>query len=266
MPAINNLLEQMWLDYIKINPEAARIHDLLKSRGEDVINDHIALRTVNLDSVKVDKLATIFASFGYEEKDQYYFKEKKLFAKHFEAEDETLPKIFISELLIEEFSPNLQNMLKLCIEQIPVDAILRPEFLYSGVHWPISFDRYQTLKEESEYGAWFYAMGYRPNHFTISVNHLNGFENLETFNQFLKEENCALNQSGGEIKGNPSVFLEQSSTLASLYQQTFRDGTYSIPGCYYEFALRYPRADGKLYRGFVADSADKIFESTDKGY
>jgi hypothetical protein len=31
-----------------------------------------------------------------------------------------------------------------------------------------------------------------------------------------------------------------------------------IPGCYYEFALRYNNFDG-----FIAGSADKIFESTD---
>ncbi len=31
-----------------------------------------------------------------------------------------------------------------------------------------------------------------------------------------------------------------------------------------EFARRYPAADGRLYSGFVAKSADKIFESTDK--
>ena len=35
-----------------------------------------------------------------------------------------------------------------------------------------------------------------------------------------------------------------------------------IPTCYYEFALRYPDAEGKPYQGFVAASADKIFEST----
>ena len=35
-----------------------------------------------------------------------------------------------------------------------------------------------------------------------------------------------------------------------------------IPTCYYEFALRHRDADGRLYEGFVAKSADRIFEST----
>jgi hypothetical protein len=42
------------------------------------------------------------------------------------------------------------------------------------------------------------------------------------------------------------------------------EGLKEIPGCYYEFAKRYPDADGKLYSGFIAKSADKIFESTDR--
>jgi hypothetical protein len=44
---------------------------------------------------------------------------------------------------------------------------------------------------------------------------------------------------------------------------SFSEGIFTIPGCYYEFARRYPDADGKLFSGFIAGSADKIFESTD---
>jgi hypothetical protein len=48
-----------------------------------------------------------------------------------------------------------------------------------------------------------------------------------------------------------------------LLEFNFVEGTFEIPSCYYEFALRYPDTDGKLYSGFIAKSADKIFESTD---
>ncbi|MFP5459729.1 MAG: DUF1338 domain-containing protein, partial [Bacteriovoracia bacterium] len=63
----------------------------------------------------------------------------------------------------------------------------------------------------------------------------------------------------------PSVYLEQSSTLANNIAVTFDDGELTIPACYYEFARRYPLPSGDLYQGFVAASADKIFESTSKG-
>jgi len=79
----------------------------------------------------------------------------------------------------------------------------------------------------------------------------------------LKTNNFLLNDSGGEIKGSTDVYLEQSSTRADPTQVAFSDGTKTIPCCYYEFAKRYTMPDGKLFTGFVAQSADKIFESTD---
>jgi hypothetical protein len=82
-------------------------------------------------------------------------------------------------------------------------------------------------------------------------------------NTFLKDHGYQLNSSGGEIKGTAKEMLEQSSTLADQVEVRFSDGSHVIPGCYYEFARRYRNAAGKLFSGFIAGSADKIFESTD---
>ncbi len=51
--------------------------------------------------------------------------------------------------------------------------------------------------------------------------------------------------------------------MADKVPVTFIEGTEIIPGGFYEFAKRYPMGNGELYTGFVAASADKIFESTD---
>ena len=67
------------------------------------------------------------------------------------------------------------------------------------------------------------------------------------------------------MKGSKEVCLEQSSTLANNIEVEFEDGKLTIPACYYEFAKRYPMKNGELYQGFVAASADKIFESTKQG-
>lgn len=56
--------------------------------------------------------------------------------------------------------------------------------------------------------------------------------------------------------------LEQCSTLADKAMVEFTDKTIEIPSCFYEFAKRYSQPDGELYSGFVAASADKVFEST----
>ena len=50
--------------------------------------------------------------------------------------------------------------------------------------------------------------------------------------------------------------------MADKAEVKFSDGEAIIPSCFYEFAKRYPLDCGTLYSGFVAASADKIFEST----
>jgi hypothetical protein len=71
-----------------------------------------------------------------------------------------------------------------------------------------------------------------------------------------------MNTAGGEIKGTKEELLKQSSIMADIVEVEFVEGKYRIPACYYEFAERFPLPDGKLYNGFIAKSADKIFEST----
>lgn len=50
--------------------------------------------------------------------------------------------------------------------------------------------------------------------------------------------------------------------MAGKVKIDFLEGSYEIPSCYYEFAVRYPDNSGKLFNGFIAENADKIFEST----
>jgi hypothetical protein len=133
-----------------------------------------------------------------------------------------------------------------------------------GRPWSLNHETYLKLAEESEYASWVAAYGFRPNHFTVNVNALKGFKNLDDVNEFVKSLGFKLNASGGEIKGSAEQLLEQSSTMAEETPVKFKDGTFPVPACYYEFALRYKKPDGKLYQGFVAASADKIFESTNR--
>jgi len=258
---VTNLFKNIWDNYLEVTPSAEKIHQLLGS-GNDVINDHVAYRTFNLEKVAIDKLAQHLIALGYKECGQYTFEAKKLNAKHFEHQDSTMPKVFISELLVEEFSPEAQRIIHKIVDAIDEDKVAKQDFLYSGKSWDISFAEYQTLLAESEYAAWLAAWGYRANHFTVSINHLNDFETIEAVNSTLKAAGFALNATGGEIKGDESVKLEQSSTMADKAIVQFSDQEVEIPSCFYEFAKRYPMACGNLYSGFVAASADKIFEST----
>jgi hypothetical protein len=261
---IDTFFANLWQDYLAITPSAKKVHDLLggPSGTHNLINDHVAFRTFNIDKVNLQKLSAHFIALGYEEKGQYQFEQKKLVAKHFEHADTTKPKVFISELLVEEFSTDVQNIIQKMIANIADDAAQHNEFLYSGIHWQVTSDEYQTLLDASEYAAWMAAWGFRANHFTVSVNHLEHYQVLADVNSKLKQAGFVLNTSGGEIKGGPEVHLAQSSTLADKVEVQFADKALLIPSCFYEFAQRYTLPCGNLYQGFVAASADKIFEST----
>jgi hypothetical protein len=259
------LLDKMWVDYININPLAKKISDTLTGEGEKIQNDHIALRTFNHPRIGVDVIAKAFIDSGYVYKGDYHFPEKKLYAKHYEHSDTTLPKIFISELKLQDFSVALQKTVNDLVAQIPAGMETQFDFSSIGRPWKVSTTTYNELLKESDYAAWVAAFGYRPNHFTVFINVLKKFSDILTLNTYLKDKGYKLNSSGGEVKGNKEVCLEQSSTLANNIEVQFEDGKLTIPACYYEFAKRYPMKNGELYQGFVAASADKIFESTNKG-
>lgn len=258
------LFLSLWQDYTQRNPHASKVYRLLTNEGEKISNDHIAFRTFNHSRINIDQLAKFFCHYGYQEKGTYDFPQKKLFAKHYEHEDPEAPKIFISELLTEKFSQQLQTHVQRCIDNIPEAALQAESFLTAGILWqPLSYKIYQGLLDESEYAAWLYAFGFCANHFTVNVNALKKFKEVKKVNEYLIRHGFKLNDSGGLVKGTPADYLEQSSTLAEKITVQFSEGTYQIPACYYEFAKRYPLPNGKLYSGFIAASADKIFESTD---
>lgn len=276
MELINNLLKpkimnldtifsQLWNDYSLQNPSAGKIHKLFESRGETIINDHIAFRTFNHPDISIDVLAKVFTDRGYKPAGEYHFTEKKLYARHYELPGDPLaPRIFISELLLENFSEYLQSLVNNAVKSIPKDLLNPEELIFAGdAFGKISWEDYEILRSESEYAAWLYAFGFRANHFTVSINHLKTLKGIEEVNSLLKKEGFQLNSSGGEIKGSPAELLCQSSTLADKVSYIFNDGARSIPACYYEFAERFSDKTGKLFSGFIAGSADKIFESTD---
>ena len=86
------------------------------------------------------------------------------------------------------------------------------------------------------------------------INELNRFQQISELNLFLKQSGF-FNTSGGEIKGAPAIYLEQSSTMADKVSVDFNDGVYNIPGGFYEFAKQYPLKNEEIYQGFVPASA-----------
>ena len=258
MSNIDALLSEMWRDYISYTPSAEKISKLF---GEHVTNDHIAFRTLNLDQCNIFKQANYLQQFGYTISGDYHFEQKKLNAVHLENVEERLPKIFLSELILEEFSSELKEFFVNIFSKIHLSE---KELFMGGRFWEIDYDIYTKLAQESEYASWLYVWGFCPNHFTVSINHLTKYQDIEAVNAMIKANGFTLNSSGGEIKGTKQEMLEQSSIMADKIKVRFGAIDEIVPSCYYEFAKRYSDNSGKIYQGFVTTSADKIFESTNK--
>jgi len=262
----SEIFEKLWDDYRAINPSVDKIHTLLKNKGEDIVNDHVAFRTYDVPGINIEVLEKVFLQVGYVEKSSYSFEEKKLNAKHYEHEsDLKAPKVFISELRTKEFSALVRETAKWVTNQVKRNHIKHEDLIFSKRCWnPVNYASYEALRKESEYAAWMYVYGFRANHFTVLINYLNSIKSIEELNELLKTSGFTLNSSGGEIKGSKNDLLKQSSTLADKIKVEFASGVYEIPCCYYEFAERFDDEKGKQFTGFIAKSADKIFESTNK--
>ncbi|GED42885.1 DUF1338 domain-containing protein [Cobetia marina] len=261
---IQQFFSALWDDYVAMTPQAQQIQDAFVADGETIVNDHVAFRTFDRGPITLSALEPHLLALGYTRFAPYDFREKKLRAFGYLPPSPDMPRVFLSELKCHELSERAQSIIDGLVSQISPDAATQPSVLWSGRLWSApTFEQYQRLMEESEYAAWLSIIGLRANHFTISVNALTRHDTLDKVLTRVEALGLGINPAGGRIKGSPEVLLEQASTLADRQTFTFAGGElHEIATCYYEFARRYPDADGKLYQGFVAASADKIFEST----
>lgn len=260
---IDTWFDNLWRDYVEMTPRVSDIRRLLQERGETVDNDHVAFRTLDLAPIGIEHLGPVIEGLGYEPFDTYEFPSKRVQAVSYVREG--YPRVFLSELRTSDF-PAHRALFESLAEQVDPADVSGPEIFWAGRPWDaVDHDTYRTVREASEYGSWVSALGLRPNHFTVSVNRLETFDGIRELLDFVEAAGYRLNESGGRVKGSPDVFLEQGSTLADQVDVEFADGAHTIPTCYYEFALRYETPEGDLYDGFVAASADRIFESTHAG-
>lgn len=293
-PRLNTLqkvLNGLMRRYMERVPDVRTILDALVaekviSQPEEIENDHIAFRTMGVRNLGIASLEKVFLHYGYTKRDYYYFPEKKLNAYWYSPADPRDPRIFISELRVDDLSPATQSIIRSYTDEVdgdPVELIdldnptMVDDFLHNGLWRLPTYQDYQALAKESEYAAWTIYNRYYLNHFTISVHNLkSGFNTVAAFNDFLERRGIVLNNSSGKIKTSPDGGLLQSATIAQTIDAPFAEGDlHTIPGSYVEFAERRvldqfrglePAKITREHRreGFEAANADKIFESTYK--
>lgn len=286
---LDQVLHGLMQRYKERVPDVAKILQAMIRAGiiareDEIENDHIAFRTLGVPHLGIASLEKVFLHYGYQKRDAYFFKEKKLNAYWYAPPVAGLPRIFISELRVADLSEAAQRIIHHYTDKVqadPVDSLHLDDaaavdhYLHSS-SWELpTLADYEALARESEYAAWAIYNRYYLNHYTLSVHNLKKpYDTLEAFNAFLEQEGIVLNDSGGKIKRSPDGNLLQSSTVAGMVDAAFAGGDHKlIPGSYVEFAerrvleaYRHLPADqvtaAHRREGFEAGNADKIFEST----
>ncbi|KPM33514.1 Hypothetical protein I595_417 [Croceitalea dokdonensis DOKDO 023] len=288
---LDHILKALFEPYKNNVPDVGLIVSAMVSKSmianeDDIINDHIAFRTLGVPNLGIASLEKIFLAYGYERRDAYDFPEKKLDAFWYAPPSPKYPRIFISELRVGELSQQTQEIIYKYTSGIgkdPVDSLdfdhpkTVGDFFYRPLWQVPTKEEFNTLAEESEYAAWVIYNRYYLNHYTISVHALpEPYGKLEAFNEFLEDNGIKLNTSGGKIKTSADGLLRQTSSIAKMITATFaHNERMKIAGSYVEFAERSPLPQFSklpkdqlkpihLREGFEANNADKIFESTYK--
>jgi hypothetical protein len=266
----------------------AMVREGLVPEARAIENDHIAFRTMGVPHLGIGSLEKVFLHYGYERRDRYDFPQKKVTAHWYAPPRDDFPRVFISELRVDELSLEARDIVHRytgVVRSDPVDAVDLDAaasvvaFLHTPL-WPTpAWADYRRLLDESEFAAWVIYNRYYLNHFTIAVHDLPApFASVETFNTFLERNGFTLNDAGGKTKVSADGKLLQSSTVAATVDAEFPDGRggverHRIAGSYVEFAERRvldafahlpAHLAGRAQRreGFEAASADRIFEST----
>ncbi|MDF4202895.1 DUF1338 domain-containing protein [Maribacter sp. SA7] len=287
--ALDKVLTALFLPYKKSVTDVEKITNAMIGANmianeNEIVNDHIAFRTLGVPNLGIASFEKIFLHYGYTKMDSYHFAAKKLDAYWYAPPSPEYPRIFISELRVQDLSSQAQRIISEYTNPINTDPIDNidldntkavGDFFYKPLWKLPSLADFQQLSEESEYAAWVIYNRYYLNHYTISVHDLpSPYNSLEVFNEFLEELGIVLNSSGGIIKTSKDGLLRQSSSVAEMVDATFaHNENMKISGSYVEFAERsvLPEFESldknEIQRehrreGFEAANADKIFEST----
>lgn len=280
-----SMLAPYWIN----NPTAEACLDAIQDhyQSSNIVFDHFAFRSWGLEqngkNLGICALSSFFQDFGYHEiKDQLVFPAKKLVAKWYSPPHPSLPRIFISELQVDQMSQEAQRIMNKYSSAAPGPGAISKHAAMMAMlgmaPWPVpTLEDYRILAKESEYAAWVLTNGYSLNHTTISVHRIAQLTGgIASLNKMLVEEGFKLNEEGGQIKVSPDGLLLQSSTIADRHDFEFLNGEVeAVPASYIEFAERLPLPEysegsilqeelRELHRrdGFEVGNADKIFEST----
>jgi hypothetical protein len=274
LQVLDTMLRGLYDRYLQRVPQVETIVNHIVQRSwqrygpnTTIENDHIAFRSLLFLPPSQDGnpenhphqhgiayLERFFIDYcGYEKRDYYQFAEKKLNAYWYAPPNALYPRIFISELRVDELSSHrAQSILReamirpsTMLESLPLHddenddenvdvqkCLALGQAIVAALQAPLfeprslSYAKYECLKAESEYAAWVYGTNsHDMNHLTLAVHHLpEPIDELHHFNDMVAHElDIPLNAAQSPIQTSPDGLLLQSSTVAAPLAVEFYD-------------------------------------------
>jgi Domain of unknown function (DUF1338) len=298
---LRNLWHQLWENYSSRVSYARVYQQMITQAGGTVANDHIAFRSLRLivdttagkKNLGIEYIAEIAEALGYSAAGEYIFPDQHLYARHYrhpEQDKFDLPKLFISELVVDELpneiaqlieqtvtadlSTNAPTFLSLIDSLSEIAPFVNQlETIFTRPWQPPLKSTVEAVNQVTQYGAWVLLHGYAVNHFTGYINRQNTaqYPHIESTVIGLSELGVPMKAT---IEGSRGSGLRQTATQAATEMVMVRDHTsgelISIPWtyAYYEIAERnlIEIASGEkvLFEGFLDAQAKNLFEMTRK--
>jgi Domain of unknown function (DUF1338) len=290
------LWDILWQKYRDRVPYARIYQQMIEEAGGSIANDHIAFRTLRLNidqaghsiQLGIPYLAKIVEALGYQQAGEYHFPAQFLYARHYahpEQDNYDLPKLFISELIVDDLPANVAALIKqtvqsgdfplstdlLSLESINTQTLLtRLTHLFQRPWQPPQQSAVEAVNAISQYGAWVMLYGYAVNHFTGYVNRQQTAK-YPTIAQTIEGLTNLGVPMKSAIEGSIESGLCQTATHAAIEQAWVQDDTGTLlqipwPYAYYEIAERHQiknsAGDSVLFEGFLSAQAQQLFEMT----
>lgn len=289
-----NLWNSLWQDYKTRVSYAQTYQKMISAAGRTIANDHIAFRSLRLVlntpkgqiNLGINHLGQIAEALGYEVAGEYTFPETHLYARHYRHPQQAefdLPKLFISELIVDELPTHIVQLIHQTVSAIPDELIsfftannidtITQQFnkIFTRPWQPPLRSVVEEVNKVTQYGAWVLLHGYAVNHFTGYINRQNTpqYPDIDTTASALANLGVPMK---AEIEGDVSCGLRQTATQAVTEMVTVRDDNskqeIQIPWtyAYYELAQRYTveiePGKPQLFDAFLGKNAQQLFEMT----
>jgi hypothetical protein len=294
---LTQVLERLWDQYCRRVEYARRYRDLVLGKGGRVVNDHIAFRTFNAPTGAqppgIEAIARIITRLGYTAAGSYTFADKGLTARHYEHPDRLLPKIFISQLEVDDLPSGCAAAIRAAVadasdlldsvdlarlervaglpKQEQASLVDRLYRFFTQRPWPAPRrDTVLEVNKTSQYASWTLLHANSVNHFTAYINEqqVPEWPDIEATAAGLRAVGIPMKDT---IEGEAGSKLRQTATQAvdedcEVTEADGRPGLLRWSYAYYELAERgdAPGPDGRPQRfsGFLGQQATHLFEMT----